>query len=73
MDSEGLVAHGEKATGVKGYPGIAGLRFNGEHNGMAKDPSLRAANGMTETSSMSSTDNNGAPRKGTHGKVNGQS
>ncbi|KAF2251927.1 catalase-domain-containing protein, partial [Trematosphaeria pertusa] len=64
--SEDLASRLEKATGVKGYPGIAGLRFNGTHNGMAKDASLRAANGMTENVSLSATDNNGAPVKGMH-------
>lgn len=64
--SEDLASRLEKATGVKGYPGISGLRFNGTHNGMAKDKSLRAANGMTSNVSFSATDNNGGPSKGTH-------
>lgn len=50
----------EKSTGVKGYEGIANMRFNGTHNGMAKDSSLRAANGMKDQAS--SRDNNGAPK-----------
>ncbi|KAF2197625.1 catalase-domain-containing protein [Delitschia confertaspora ATCC 74209] len=64
--SEDLASRLEKATGVKGYDGISGLRFNGTHNGMAKDSSLRAANGMTQKVGFSATDNNGAPVKGTH-------
>jgi len=63
--SEDLASRLEKATGVKGYPGIAGLRFNGTHNGMANDSSLRAANGMNGVT-FSSTGNNGAPISGTH-------
>ncbi|KAF2454070.1 catalase-like domain-containing protein [Lineolata rhizophorae] len=64
--SEDLASRIEKATGVKGYPGISSLRFNGSHNGMAKDESLRPANGMTSKVGLSATDNNGAPRAGTH-------
>ena len=64
--SEDLASRLEKATGVKGYPGIAELRFNGTHNGMAKDKSNRIANGMTNLVSVSATGNNGAPRAGTH-------
>ncbi|KAI0126305.1 catalase-like domain-containing protein [Xylariales sp. AK1849] len=56
----------EKATGVKGYDGISGLRFNGTHNGMTKDANLRYANGSKVTQGKSATDNNGAPVKGTH-------
>jgi catalase len=64
--SEDLASRLERATGIKGYPGIAGLRFNGTHNGMAKDPSVRAANGQTVRVPVSHTDNNGAPVRGTH-------
>lgn len=56
----------EKATGIKGYDGIANMRFNGTHNGMTKDPSIRTANGMGGKISLSAVDNNGAPRKGAH-------
>lgn len=63
--SEDLASRLEKATGVKGYEGIANLRFNGTHNGMAKDDSVRYANGMKSKAVGSSiTDNNGAPRAG---------
>ncbi|KAF2714318.1 catalase-domain-containing protein [Pleomassaria siparia CBS 279.74] len=62
--SEDLASRLEKATGVKGYPGISGLRFNGTHNGMAKDESLRNANGMTQN--VSHLGNNGGPTPGTH-------
>ncbi|ORY18187.1 catalase-like domain-containing protein [Clohesyomyces aquaticus] len=64
--SEDIASRLEKATGVEGYPGIAGLRFNGTHNGMAKDKSLRNANGMTEKVSQATTVNNGAPVAGSH-------
>ncbi|KAK0720154.1 hypothetical protein B0H67DRAFT_643438 [Lasiosphaeris hirsuta] len=38
----------EKATGIQGYEGIAGLLgFNGTHNGMSSDARLRYANGMS--------------------------
>jgi len=60
----------EKATGIKGYDGISNLSFNGTHNGMAKDDSLRAANGVSATMGKSITDNNGAPAKGTHKGLN---
>jgi catalase len=56
----------DKATGIKGYDGIANMQFNGTHNGMAADRQLRAANGMTEKAPLSLADNNGAPTKGTH-------
>jgi catalase len=62
--SEDLASRLEKATGVKGYPGIGGLRFNGTHNGMAQDASLRNANGMATTGTENS--NNGGPTRGTH-------
>lgn len=64
--SEDLASRLEKATGVKGYDGISGLRFNGTHNGMAKDPKFRAANGHENLVSTSACDSNGAPVKGTH-------
>ncbi|KAL9045643.1 MAG: hypothetical protein Q9214_001345 [Letrouitia sp. 1 TL-2023] len=56
----------EKATGVKGYDGIAHLRFNGTHNGMAAKDDLKIANGMTGKVGTSAKPNNGAPQKGTH-------
>ncbi|KAF1958077.1 heme-dependent catalase [Byssothecium circinans] len=61
--SEDLASRLEKATGVKGYDGISGLRFNGTHNGMAKSADLKVANGMT---AKVGGGNNGAPIKGTH-------
>lgn len=61
--SDDIAKRLEKATGVQGYPGIAELRFNGTHNGFAKDKSLRTANGMK---SVNISENNGAPVKGTH-------
>jgi len=67
--SEDLASRLEKATGVQGYPGIAELRFNGTHNGLAKDAKLRGANGGAVLSAKAT---NGAPKVGTHGAVNGQ-
>ncbi|EKD17747.1 uncharacterized protein L3040_008067 [Drepanopeziza brunnea f. sp. 'multigermtubi'] len=62
--SEDLATRLEKATGVKGYPGIKDLRFNGTHNGMAEDKAKRVANGMGSSAKIS--ESNGAPVKGTH-------
>lgn len=42
------------------------MRFNGTHNGMAKDDSLKIANGMSSKPANSVPDNNGAPAIGTH-------
>ncbi|KAI1206978.1 catalase-like domain-containing protein [Annulohypoxylon truncatum] len=56
----------EKATGIKGYDGIANMRFNGTHNGMTKDAKLRYANGVSVTKGKSVTKNNGAPAAGSH-------
>ena len=64
--SEDLAARVEKATGIKGYPGIADLSFNGSHYGMATDKSKRSANGVASNISDSIATNNGAPRAGTH-------
>lgn len=67
--SDDLANRLEKATGVKGYPGIAGLSFNGTHNGMAKEEKLRAAHGMTDSLATSQRENNGAPTLGSHKAV----
>ena len=56
----------EKATGIKGYDGIADMSFNGTHNGMATNKDVAIANGMTDSLSLSKHENNGAPVKGTH-------
>ncbi len=64
--SDDIATRLEKATGIKSDYKVSEMRFNGTHNGMAKDPSLRAANGMKGSVSLSVTDNNGAPKKGTH-------
>merc|ERR1712080_800448 len=64
--SEDLASRLEKATGVKGSPGIAGLRFNGTHNGMADDGKNKSANGMNPEVASGESMNNGAPRAGTH-------
>ena len=55
----------EKATGIKGYDGIADLKFNGTHNGMAKDAKKRHASGI-DVPSCAAEVQNGAPRKGSH-------
>ncbi|KAK5115671.1 hypothetical protein LTR62_000760 [Meristemomyces frigidus] len=66
--SDDIATRLEKATGTKGYEGIKNMRFNGTHNGMASDDSVRFANGMKPSggSEGSKPDNNGAPRAGTH-------
>lgn len=64
--SDDLATRLEKATGIKGYPGIANLRFNGTHNGMASKDEFRMANGMKSTVGASGEHNNGAPVFGTH-------
>ncbi|KAI1840320.1 hypothetical protein JX265_013745 [Neoarthrinium moseri] len=61
----------EKATGIKGYDGIANMRFNGTHNGMATDPKLKHANGMNASCGDSIPGSNGAPKSGTHLATNG--
>ncbi|EMC93784.1 hypothetical protein BAUCODRAFT_210508 [Baudoinia panamericana UAMH 10762] len=66
--SDDLATRLEKATGVKGYDGIANLRFNGTHNGFAKDESLKGANGgpPPKVNGEGIANTNGAPRAGTH-------
>ena len=59
--SDDIATRVEKATGVKGYPGIANIRFNGTHNGMTKDKKLRAANGMDQDLDRNLPQSNGAP------------
>ncbi|KAI0390830.1 catalase-domain-containing protein [Xylariaceae sp. FL0594] len=54
----------EKATGIKGYDGIANMNFNGTHNGMTKDAKNRYANGVKPPTFY--TSNNGAPFSNTH-------
>ncbi|KAI4150269.1 MAG: hypothetical protein LQ340_004189 [Diploschistes diacapsis] len=73
--SDDIATRLEKATGVKGYPGIKDLRFNGTHNGMASKPELHVANGMTAKVGFSGGHSNGAPKAGTHkdGTLAGQS
>merc|ERR1712230_272414 len=65
--SEDLASRLEKATGIKGYPGIADFKFNGTHNGMARKEENRVANGMgAKGVQLSRGEANGAPVKGTH-------
>ncbi|TGO46867.1 hypothetical protein BOTNAR_0560g00040 [Botryotinia narcissicola] len=69
--SEDLASRLEKATGIKGYSGIADMNFSGTHNGMAKDPKNRTAN-MMKGVSLSHNESNGAPTKESHATtVNG--
>jgi catalase len=56
----------EKATGAKGYDGIAGLGFDDTHNGMAFNSRLRNANGISVDEGSSRAESNGAPAKETH-------
>ncbi|KAI1262780.1 catalase-like domain-containing protein [Xylariaceae sp. FL1019] len=56
----------EKATGIKGYDGIANLKFNGTHNGMTQDAKARFANGVKPAAGLAANKSNGAPYKGTH-------
>jgi catalase len=65
--SEDLASRLEKATSIKGYDGIANIRFNGTHNGMGPREH-RTANGMKNM--LSVPDNNGTPVKGSHTNVN---
>jgi len=63
--SDDIATRLEKATGIKGYPGIAELKFNGTHNGMAKSLEYRTANGIKPTIGFDKG-HNGAPVSGTH-------
>lgn len=64
--SDDLATRIEKATGIKGYDGIANMRFNGTHNGMASSEKYKVANGMSAKVGFSAQSNNGAPSKGFH-------
>lgn len=63
--SEDIASRLEKATGIKGYPGIADLNFSGTHNGMARSKENRTANHIKGVS-LSHNETNGAPGKGCH-------
>ncbi|PNS18048.1 Catalase-1 isoform B [Sphaceloma murrayae] len=67
--SEDLASRLEKATEVKGYPGIAELSFNGSHNGFAKDMKKKFANGNASNIGASHHKNNGALVAGTHDAI----
>jgi catalase len=67
--SDDIATRMEKATGIKGYPGISELTFMGTINGMAKDQSLRQANGQDfgdRNEKASTHQYNGGPSRGTH-------
>ncbi|MCJ1412861.1 hypothetical protein MMC19_006961 [Ptychographa xylographoides] len=68
--SDDIATRLEKATGVKGYPGIANLHFNGSHNGMAAKPEFRQANGVEPAAFMNDNTNRG-PVANTHDGVPG--
>ena len=57
-----IAARLEKATGIKSTYKVSEMQFNGTHNGMAKDKSLRSANGMFGKVQLSVVDNNGASK-----------
>ena len=60
----------EKATGIKGYPGIKDMKFNGTHNGMADSADIHNANGMKILpGSQKGSVHQGAPIMGTHKAV----
>jgi catalase len=42
------------------------MKFNGTHNSYATDETAKYANGQVPITASSITDNNGAPRAGTH-------
>lgn len=65
--SDDLATRLEKAVGFEGYPGVANLRFNGTHNGMAAKPEFQVANGMQPTPSVKN--GNGALGYGSHQAV----
>jgi catalase len=67
--SDDLATRLEKATGVKGYDGISELKFNGTHNGLAKDREGRGANGLSTKVASSIKASNGAPIAGMHRTV----
>ena len=64
--SDDIATRLEKATGIKGYDGIANMKFNGTHNFFSKDPATRMANGMSGDLPVARDNNNGAPTKGSH-------
>ena len=65
--SDDIATRLEKASGLKGYPGIANMKFNGTHNGMAAKEEFRMANGVKPTSGFTAQDNhNGGPVYSTH-------
>jgi catalase len=64
--SEDLASRVEKATGIKGYDGIKGLKFNGTHNAMAEKEDLYSANGVKAKPKVSDSTYNGALYAGTH-------
>jgi catalase len=51
----------ERPTGIKSDYKVSEMQVNGTHNGMAKDKSLRSANGMSGKAQPSVVGNNGAP------------
>ncbi|ETN38043.1 uncharacterized protein HMPREF1541_07666 [Cyphellophora europaea CBS 101466] len=66
--SDDLASRIEKATGIKGYAGIADIQFNGTHNGMKKGGAL--ATGLkARTSGYNPENPNGAPITNSHAGI----
>jgi catalase len=63
----------EKSVGIKGYDGIANMKFNGSHNAMNGEVQL--ANDIIANKGKSATARNGAPAKDCHSRLetNGKS
>ncbi|ESU11694.1 hypothetical protein FGSG_05695 [Fusarium graminearum PH-1] len=57
----------EKSTGIKGYDGIADMKFNGSHNCMNGE--MKLANDIIANKGKSATARNGAPAKGCHSRL----
>ncbi|EKJ73678.1 hypothetical protein FPSE_06296 [Fusarium pseudograminearum CS3096] len=57
----------EKSTGIKGYDGIANMKFNGSHNCMNGE--MKLANDIIANKGKSATARNGAPAKGCHSRL----
>ena len=63
---EDIAARLEKATGIKGYPGIADMSFNGTHNAMKSGKTDFANHLKGHTAGVNPQNVNGGPITGTH-------
>jgi catalase len=61
-----IAARLEKATGIKGYPGIADMHFNGTHNAMKKGKTDFANHLTAHTAGVNEANVNGGPILGSH-------